>query len=264
MFYLGQFFISIKRANITGVLFVIFTAALLSVSFNKDKLSSFITHAELEHSNPYFNALISKDINLNSISRKINSLPGVERVKHRKIVDAKKELGTLNKELKSSVLERLKAIKYSSLTIELSQNLKIKSQNLVKEYLTRLVGENSLTLSSIKYPKQKEETVSFKDKFLAYADSIILAVVAFMWAVLFISVLKRNASYFYLVEKFQRKSNIKLKAYSFGVGLICTMTILANLYIEESFSVAPLGISLILITLSLVLLSKTKYKGPVV
>ena len=170
----------------------------------------------------------------------------------------------MNKELKSSVLERLKAIKYSSLTVELSQNLKSKSQKLVKEYLTRLVGESSLTLSSIKYPKQKEETVGFKDQLLAYADSIILAVVALMWALLFVSVLKKNASYFYLVEKFQRKSNIKLKAYSFGISLICIMTILANLYVEESFSIAPLGISLLLIALSLVLLSKTKYKGPVV
>jgi hypothetical protein len=232
-------------------------------SFNQEKINTIVNSSESQESNPYFNALISKDINLNSISRKIKSLPGVKRVKHIKIVDAKAELGKLNKELKSSVLDRLKSVKYSTLTVELTKNLKNKSQNLIKEYLARLVGKDSLTISKIKYPRQNQQSESIVDKVLKNIDYIVIGSLSFMWILLLIAIVKKNASFFFLLEKFQRKSFIKEKSIALGVGLIVVITTLGNFYFSENISTYPMTIVLSVMAISCALLLKVKHKGPV-
>lgn len=263
MFYLNQFFKSLLRTKIIGVLFILCTITLVTGAFHQDKISSIVSSVDNKDRNPYFNALISKDINLSSVARKIKSLPGVQRVSRVKKIDAKKELGTLNKELNSSVLDRLKSIKYSSLTIELSRNLKVKSQKLIKEYLGRLVGNESLTLSKIKYPRQNEETETIVDKVLKNADIIGLSTMSLLWIILFFTMLKRNSSYFFLVEKFQRKKRIKEKSLSIAVAFIVVISCLVNFYFSDDFSIASIGIILGLFIVSCFTLFHIKHKGPV-
>lgn len=263
MFYLTQFFKSIIRSKITGLLFIVCTCAVITSSFNQEKINAIVSSADSQDSNPYFNALISKDVNLNSISRKIKSLPGVKRVKHIKTVDAKAELGKLNSELKSSVLDRLKSVKYSTLTVELTKNLKIKSQNLIKEYLGRLVGQESLTISKIKYPRQNQQSESFVDQVLKNIDYIVISSLSFLWILLLIAIIKKNASYFFLLEKFQRKSFIKEKSIAVGVGLLVAVSTLGNFYFNDEISTYPMTVVIALMAISCTLLLKIKHKGPV-
>lgn len=263
MFYLTQFFKSLFRSKITGVLFILCTGALVTASFNQERINSTLSNTDSRDVNPYFNALISKDVNLNSISRKIKSLPGVNRVKHVKTVNANAQLEELNKALNSAVLDRLKTVKYSTLTVELTKNLKVKSQNLIREYLARLVGRESLTLSKIKYPRQNQQSDSYLDTVLREIDLIIIFSLSFIWILLMIAVVKKNSSYFFLLEKFQRKKYIKEKSMAMGVGLIVAIAILVNFYFNDNISALSSLATLTMMLVTCALLLKLKHKGPV-
>ncbi len=263
MFYLNQFLKSLLRTKLVGALFILCSVCLVSGAFHQEKISNLVSSVDNQDRNPYFNALISKDVNLSSIARKIKSLPGVQRVSRVKKVDAQAELGSLNKQLKSSVLDRLKSIKYSSLTIELSRNLKDKSQKLIREYLARLVGSESLTLSKIKFPKQKQEEETIIDKIIKNSDIIALGSLSFLWIILFFTMVKKNSSYFFLVEKFQRKKNIKEKSISLFVAVVFVVSSLINFYFSDDVSTFAMAIIFSLFTISCLSLFQIKHKGPV-
>lgn len=259
MFYLNQFFKSILRAHILGVLFVFMTILLISVTMNRHYITNMIDQVDDQSHRPYFNALISKNINLNSISRKLNSLPGVEKVKITKKIDAKKEFSNLS--LKSKVLKRLQSMNYSSLTVELNQNIQNKSKKLVREYLARLVGKKSLTLSKIKYPIQEQRVETLKDKVLSYSDLIVIVILSLVWSFLFSYIVKRNNPYFYLLEKFQRRKEVRLKSLSFGTLILFGLTVLFNIYVSEYSSVTSLIYIVSLFSISLFIVYKVKFKG---
>mgnify|MGYP000179797526 CR=1 FL=1 len=232
MFYLNHFFKALSNFKVSGILFVVFTIALVSVTHNRKKVKKFFSVNNKSIARPYFNALISNDSNLSGIARKMRKLPGVKAVRVKKALEVTKELGTLQAELKSDVLESLAGINYSSVTIELSNAIQSRSQSLVREYLTRLVGSESVTISKIKKPKTIKQSKNSPSMLLhRWGDKYIILVLSFLWLASCISFAKYLKNYSFLIEKFQRKRKVDTKIFAFGLSFLSLSAYGINLYI---------------------------------
>ena len=248
---------SLKNFKITGLLFVALTITLTTALHNRSNLKQFFSLANKTITRPYFNALVTSNVNLSTVARKIRKLPGVELVKVKTALDVKEELGSLKSELDSDVLESLAGINYSSLTIEMGRSLQVRSQDLIKEYLTRLVGKDSVTISDIKTP----ETIKIKknDPYLFvndWGDIYIIAILAIVWLGVCLSFAKYLKNYSYLIEKFQRKSNVGLKIFATGFALVAVVSLLINLYFRPYLAIGEWLFLFLLFSSSLFIFGK--------
>lgn len=257
MFYLNHFFKSLKNFKVTGLLFVLLTVTLTTALHNRTYLKQIFSLANKTITRPYFNALVTSNVNLSTVARKIRKLPGVELVRVKTALDVKEELGSLKSELDSDVLESLSGINYSSLTIEMGRSLQARSQNLIKEYLTRLVGKDSVTISDIKTPKtikiKKNDPYNLVNN---WGDIYIIAILSIVWLGVCFSFSKYLKNYSYLIEKFQRKSNVGLKIFATGFAGIALVSLLINLYFKPSFALGEWLFLFVLFSSSLLIFGK--------
>lgn len=231
MFYLNHFFKSLTNFKLSGILFVLLTVMLTTAVHNRTYVKKIFSLANKTITRPYFNALVTNNVNLSTVARKLKNLPGVEAVRIKKVDDVKDELGTLKGELDTEVLNSLVNINYTSLTVELGRSLQLRSQSLIREYLTRLVGKDSITISDIKKPKaikmKKNDPYQFVNN---WGDFYIIGLLSILWLASCFSFSKYLKNYSYLIEKFQRKKNVGLKIFSFGLVAVAVASLLGNLY----------------------------------
>lgn len=237
MFYLKHFFIVVKNTKFSGMMFVLMTTFLISGLHNRAYLKKVFSMSKKAISRPYFNVLISNKVNLDSLKRKITHLPGVEEVTVKKSMDIGKELSTLSKELGSDMIKGLADINYASVTIEISNGLQERSQKLIKEYLSRLAGKDSVAISDVKTPKRiklsKKDPYQFINN---WGDFYLLGIFGVIWVFSFVGLTKYLRNYSYLIEKFQRKKNVAYKVFVIGFVAIGLVTILVNMYFQPSIA----------------------------
>lgn len=257
MFYLKHFLQVIKNVKINGLLFIALTAVLVTSFQNRNYLKKVFSMTQKVVSRPYFNALITDKINLSSVQRKMTRLPGVEKVTIKKTLDVGKELGSLSKELGSDIVKGLADLNYASVTVELANGLQVRSESLIKEYLTRLVGKTGVAISDIKKPKKL--SLSKNDPYLTinnWGDIYILSIVFVLWVVSCLTLVRYLKNYAYLIEKFQRKKNVAFKIYMGGFLTISLLAFLVNLYFKPTFIWEAWVTFAVLITISWSLFSR--------
>lgn len=236
MFYLKHFFEVIKNTKLNGILFIALSALLITSFHNRMYLKKVFSMTKKVVSRPYFNALITDKINLNSVKRKMTRLPGVEKVTIKKTMDVGKELGTLSSELGSDFVKGLADLNYASVTIELANGLQARSQGLIREYLTRLVGKSSVAISDIKKPQKLSLNKNDPYQLINnWGDFYILGILSTLWFVSSFLLVRYLKNYAYLIEKFQRKKNVAMKIYFIGLSSICFLALAANLYSKPTF-----------------------------
>ena len=257
MFYLSHFFRALFNFKLSGFLFVAFTVMLVTVTHNRKKVKKFFSLTNKSMTRPYFNALVSNSTNLDGVARKMRKLPGVKAVRVKKALEVSKELGTLQRELNSDVLESLSKIKYSSVTVELSNAIQKRSQSLIKEYLARLVGNKSITISRVKKPKtvklSKNSPGLLIDK---WGDKYVIVILSLLWLASCLSFSKYLKNYSFLIEKFQRKTKVDSKIFSCGLIFLFLTSFLINLYINPKLGAFELIYILVIFTLSILVFSK--------
>jgi hypothetical protein len=257
MFYLNHFLKAILNFKVSGVLFVIFTIGLITATHNRKTIKKVFSLNGKTTTSPYFNALISNDSNLAGIARKMRKLPGVKNVRIKKALEVSKEIKGLQAELDSDVLKSLSAINYSSVTIELSAAIQTRSQNLIKEYLTRLVGESSITMSNVKKPKVRKLKKNSPEVILhKWGDKYIIALLTILWLASCLSFANYLKNYSFLIEKFQRKKRVDLKIFISGIVFLFLATLGVNLYLAPKVQVAEISYLIIALALSVLIFSK--------
>lgn len=257
MFYLNHFIKAILNFKISGVLFVVFTIGLISTVHNQKSIKQIFSLNGKTTTNPYFNALISNDSNLASIARKMRKLPGVKKVRVKKALEVSRELKGLQKDLGSDVLKSLAGINYSSVTIELSAAIQNKSQDLIQEYLTRLVGDSSITISSIKKPRVRKIEKNSPEVILhKWGDKYIIALMTILWLASCMGFANYLKNYSFLIEKFQRKRKVDLKIFVTGILSLGIITLAVNLYLIPKVSIAAGAYLIAVVALSVLLFSK--------
>jgi len=213
MFYLNTFVQNIKRSPVWGGTYLLATMLLLLSAMNFKTLESVIFKSSNKfNSGPYFHALISGAENHRRISRKLLDLPGVQKVEllgESEIQSqVKNVLSNLDVDMKIEDID----LNYAGLKVILDRNLQNRSQELIRDYLVRLVGESKLTLGAIKAitkaEKLKNQVFSQFKEWGITVVSIGFIVIWGLIGIVFSTLVKKSS---YIIEQFQRRKKVGLK-----------------------------------------------------
>ena len=119
--------------------------------------------------------------------------------------------------------EDLSDLNYAGLKVALSPDLQARSQDLIRNYLSRLAGDKDVTMGAVKRPfneKPDPKAGSFS-RMLSLVIPTGLVVVYLMAMFLFKGSLGASS---FLLETYQRKSNVFEKSLFFGQApIICLL-----------------------------------------
>jgi hypothetical protein len=223
MFYLNNFFKSFFHFPVRGVIFILATVLFVGSAFVTTKVERSLLKgvAKMEKGASFF-ALIDSKENNSRVARKLRELPGVEKVKVLSKADVSSSLDELLKTLNVGVSRDLIDLSFSGLQIEFHKGLPQRSQNLIRDYLTRLVGADKLTMGAVNRESQdlKDKRGSFAVMIRTYLGPILTAFAGVFWFVLFIIFRKDFIRSSYLSEQFQRRSNVPAKTLAAGFALL--------------------------------------------
>lgn len=226
MFYLTNFFRSIGESFSKGFLFFLVTVALIVSCGQKGYLEKLIFKSFPSKVNgPYFYALVSNKENISRVARKLSVLPGVQstQIMAQSDIDkqVKKILGSYDFEIDKEAMN----LNYYGLRVMFRHDTLKRSQQLIKEYVSRLVGESKVTIGPThNYDKDTLKKGLFIKKLKEWSGWIMIVTLTVIWLLLFFTFgnsIKRQS---YLVEQFQRRSNVSFKTLLNGMVLISLIT----------------------------------------
>lgn len=242
---------NVKRHPIWGSAFIITTLTVVLCAMNFTSIENYIfkTSKNLQ-SGPSFHALISGDQNYQRISRKLLELPGVQKVGHMSKVEIQSQVKSVLKNVDFEIKIDEMDLNYVGLRVTLEKGLQDRSQNLIRDYLVRLVGAEKLTLGAIK-KTSKSEVIKNQifSQFREWGVTIVSLSFVVIWALVAFGFSVQVKKSSYLIEQFQRRSKVGLK-----VMLIATMSIFAISF-GLTISIGNLSIVGMIVGLSLLLLS---------
>lgn len=223
MFYLTEYFRILQKNIVLSAIFIFSIISMVTLGYHMERIEKELEISNKTKSYPYFNALVTQKTNVSAIGRKLKQLPGVISVNHIKSKSIQKEVQKLQKQFGDEILSGVAAINYKNLKIELGRNLELKNQNLIKEYLQRLLGNKAVTISEIKLPKKiKIDNKSSVFTIVKNGHIYAFSIVSGLFLISLFLLMKPIKSHAYILEKFQRKSNVSLK-------MIMTITVMVSL-----------------------------------
>lgn len=232
MFYLINFFKSLLSNPIKGITFIVLTFLFVGSSFYGTKIENSLLKgvSKMEKGASFF-ALVDSRENNQRIARKLRDLPGVEKVSVLSKSDVSSSLDNLLKTLDVGISKDLLDLSFSGLQIEFQKGLPSRSQNLIRNYLSRLVGTEKLTMGAVNKEsiKQKKKRGSIVNFIRIYFGPILTGVMGFSWLVFFLFFRKSILRDAYLAEQYQRRKNVGIKTLS--VGFVTLFSISSGIFI---------------------------------
>ena len=213
MFYLIAFYKILSKTPLKSLIFVTMSWGIV-LSFAQNRALNKLLFKELPDERDYFYALISDKKNRNDISRKLQNLPGIDFIR---VVPREAIQKELVKILKHSRLAQymdasFEGLDYQGLKIIFSSNVKTESQNLIRDYLFRLVGKEDLTLG----PIEKRSSLALNKKqpfifFKKYGVLFLIAIGTLIWVFIGLSYIGSFQDSSYVIENFQRRRGVSFK-----------------------------------------------------
>jgi hypothetical protein len=213
MFYLNQFFKILFKSPIRGLFLFLFSVLFVFSLGQRPFLEEqFMKLVPENKAGPYFYALLASNESYQTIATQMGVLPGVHKVEILSEAQIKEEvkniLGSLQVEMKEGLID----LNYVGLKVIYTKDLKPRGQDLIRDYLTHLVGEGNVTLGAVK------STDQFSDKrnqlitaIKSWGYSIYLVLVLVFWFISLLSVRVKIAEASYLLESYQRKRKVAVK-----------------------------------------------------
>ena len=252
MFYLKEFFKILKSNLLLSTIFVLSSLTLLTISGQQVKIKKLLSLKKQSSSGPYFNAIVSKNDNIDSVIRRMKNLPGVVSVEKHGASGIQAQISNLKKKFGADVINNLAAVNYKRVKVEVEDGLNAGSLNLIKEYMARLIGKDSVKIGGVKQPNGlKVKKNAFLYKFLTFFDVYAQIVLGGLWLIstfLILISVRRKA---FIIEKFQRKSNTSLKIMLSGFGVLSVLTLLLNQVFLGQFQL----ISLVIVSLMAIIIT---------
>ncbi|MBC7429880.1 MAG: hypothetical protein H7336_14800 [Bacteriovorax sp.] len=227
MFYLVQFFKILFKSPIRGFFLFLFSIILVFSIGQKNYLEEQFSRMIPENkAGDYFYALISTTESYQNIARQMGQLPGVYKVEILSEAQIKEEvksvLGSLQVDMTDSKLD----LNYAGLKIVYGKDLKTRAKDLIRDYLTHLVGEGNITLGAIKSNDQiGDKRAQFISVIKTWGYSLYLFIIFIFWVVSLLSVRVKIAEASYLLENYQRKQKVGLKMALNGLTLIFILSV---------------------------------------
>ena len=227
MFYLVQFFKILFKSPVRGFFLFLFSIVLVFSIGQKNYLEEQFSRMIPENkAGDYFYALISTSESYQTVARQMGQLPGVYKVEILSETQIKEEvknvLGSLQVDMTDSNLD----LNYAGLKIVYAKELKPRAQELIRDYLTHLVGEGNITLGAVKANDQiGDKRAQFISVIKTWGYSLYLFIIFIFWVVSLLSVRIKISEASYLLENYQRKKKVGLKVAMNGLTLIFILSV---------------------------------------
>jgi len=260
MFYLIQFFKILFKSPLRGFFLFLFSVLLVFSIGQKTFLEDqFLKMIPENKAGSYFYALIASTESYQNVARQMAVLPGVHKVEvlsENQIKDEVKGiLGALQVDLTQTTLD----LNYAGLKVIYAKDLKPRAQELVRDYLTHLVGEGNITLGAIKV---NDQTLDKRNHFIgaikSWGYSLYLFIIFLFWMISLLSIRVKIAEASYLLESYQRKRKVGVKMATFGLSLIFAISV-GSTFILGMPQVLNLTVALMIFVIGILLHSK-KYQ----
>ncbi len=168
-----------------------------------------------------FYALISATESYQSIATKVGMLPGVYKVEvlnEKQIQDEITNIfGSLQVEMNPSELD----LNYAGIKVIFNKDLKIRSQDLIRDYLVRLGSDGAITLGAVKVQDTiQDKRAEFFNVLKKWGYSALVLLIGIFWLISLVLVKNKIIETSYLLEQYQRKSKIAIKLACSGLGVI--------------------------------------------
>lgn len=227
MFYLIQFFKILTKSPVRGFFLVFFSIILVLSIGQKNQLEEQFTKMIPENkSGDFFYALIASTESYEQVARQMAVLPGVFKIEVLSEEQIKEEvraiLGTVTADLTDSNLD----LNYAGLKVIYAKDLKQRPKELVRDYLTHLVGEGNITLGAIKSNDQGiDKRAQFISVIKSWGYSLYLFIIFIFWTISLLAVRAKIAEASYILEHYQRKQKVGLKVAINGLSLIFILSV---------------------------------------
>jgi hypothetical protein len=224
MFYLVQLGTLIKRGVIPYLLNLCLAVSLLVSIAHFDHFNHrFIEVLPKELSSNYFHALISDSQNVSRIARKMRRLPGVESVVQTSRDELHRQVKERIKSLAFSIPSELMSASFQGLKVIFETGVGERSMSLIRNYLTRLVGTESVTIGDIHLEGEKDQEIGLLLHYLKrWSGFILLAIVGIFWAISLQLLARRTWRLAYILEQYQRRRLVAIKLITLhGVITLC-------------------------------------------
>ena len=229
MFYLNEFFKLLKLNKILMLIFSFSILGAVTTFEQKETLKKKILTNNQEKQLPYFNALVQDNINIENIRRKMKELPGVISIAVLESKSLENELKKLQASFDKEILSELTDLNLKKIKIVLENGLLAKNQNLIREYLSRLAGKDSITLGGVKNPQSNTKKMeSTQVKILKWADLYLMVLFSAFFLISMFLVQKNLNKHAFIIERFQRKKNVKAKIMISGVSFLFALSLILN------------------------------------
>ncbi len=151
MFYLSLFFRLIREHPLKGFIFVLLGGLFVLTLLMQDTFNEFLQSkiAKKDHFS-YFYVLMSSNENHEDVTRKLRDLSEIKQVETLNQEVIAEEVKKILSELDVNILDSALNIDYVGFKIIFSFKTSAKAQQLVREYVERLVGKKNLILGGIK------------------------------------------------------------------------------------------------------------------
>jgi len=263
MFYLNQLGKIFSKSPLQSISFVILTLMMVVGITQKDHFEKVVFKSiPNQNQGAHFHALIAGQENYSRVSRKIQALPGVWGVKVLEKVQIDKQVKTILGDLGSTISASMLDLDYAGIKVIFKRGLQARSQQLIKDYLQRLVGSSKITLGGTKSDSDIEKSrTAFFSLFKNWGVGVFSVVIICAWFVslfLFSSKIKETS---YLLERFQRKNHIALKLYLMACGFIFALSLLLNVTLGAPNFIVMLMTSCLVLAGSLLQVKKYKWQN---
>lgn len=206
--------------------------ATLQFSKVEQKIKT-LTQIKAEH--PYFNALIDRSVSIDKIERKMKQLPGVITVLSSGVLKGDEEIKKMSSLFGKEVFPSLKNLNFQKIKVEVSKGLELKNQKLIQEYLARLVGKESVTLGTFKFPSRTRGKIFLLEMLNSWGSFLLLGVLFFFWVVSFAFLVRPVARRSFIIENFQRRKQVGPKILLGAVISIALLVTVLNITLFKSF-----------------------------
>tara|TARA_R110002072_G_scaffold1989_2_gene16277 strand:- start:4214 stop:5002 length:789 start_codon:yes stop_codon:yes gene_type:complete len=221
MFYIKHFYNIITFKTFKGIVFLGLSLSLvLSVFFNSEINNQVNALFKQKNAGPYFHALLNGDQNSSRISRKLKSLPGVKSVKIVAQNDLKKQVSDIINADQLQIDSSLFDLDLVGMKVEFANGISVRSQELIRDYLVRLVGQNNVSLGAVKAILEKVKAKKFLFFMSKWGGDLVSLIILGLWYLALLFMVDSFDKTSYLVEQFQRRSNVSVKSFLAAFSII--------------------------------------------
>lgn len=244
MFYLISFWKTIVQSSVKGLAFCLLTLVLLLSIFSRENIEQkLLGKISISGQESFFYALIDDKENQPRVARKLRSLPGVKRVDLLSSNSISTKATEVVKSIGLGIESQLLNLNYSGLKITFAKEVSKRSITLIRDYLSRLVGKDKLTMGGVKEPDLKNVKLSgVLNFFKGWGTRLFITVLFCVWLIVFFGFEENLKQESYLIESYQRRQHVSLKMLLAGMASICVLAFA----ISFLFFNTPNAISLII------------------